>query len=150
MAAGSGVTQIDTTYLDGLKTQLQDLQTQVEQQLQGLGTSGATPNTVSFIEPITSSIKLQAGASSFDAGAELNSKLSAMGGSVNDQLTWLDKVLGDMISEITTTVASFKGTESLNNESVDQLITDFQNTIGDINTPAGSGSGSSNTPNSNT
>lgn len=144
MASG-GVTQIDASYLDTLKNQLTDLQHQVEQQLNGLGTAGATPETVSFIEPITSSIKVAAGASSFDAGAALNTALGTMGGSVHDQLTWLDKVLGDMISEITTTVASFHGTESLNNESVDQLITDFQNTISDINTPAGSGSGSPNT-----
>ena len=145
MAAGSGVTQIDTTYLDGLKTTLQDLQTEVEQQLRGLGTGGATPNTLSFIEPVDSSLKLAAGSASFDAGAALNKALSTMGGSVHDQLTWLDKVLGDMINEITTTVASFKGTESLNNEGVDKLISDFQTTIGDINTPPGS-SGSNNTP----
>jgi hypothetical protein len=146
MSSGAGVTQIDTTYLDGLKTQLQDLQSEVEQQLQGLGTSGATSNTLTFIEPVTSSIKLAAGAASFDAGAAINAQLSKMGGSVNDQLTWLDKVLGDMISEITTTVATFKGTESLNNDSVDQLMTDFQNTISDINSPAGSGSSGSGSP----
>jgi hypothetical protein len=143
MSSGAGVTKIDTTYLDGLKTTLQDLQNEVEQQLQGLGTSGAGPGTLSFIEPVTSSIKLAAGASSFDAAVAINNQLSTMGGSVNDQLNWLYKVLGDMISEITTTVASFQGTESLNNESVDQLMTDFQNTISDVNTPAGSGSSGS-------
>ena len=41
-----------------------------------------------------------------------------MGGSIHDQLTWLNKVLTDMISEITTTVNSFGNTESLNTESV--------------------------------
>jgi len=143
MSSGAGVTQIDTTYLDNLKIQLQDLQSQVEQQLQGLGTTGATSSTLTFIEPITSSIKLAAGASSFDAGAAINAQLSKMGGSVNDQLTWLDEILGQMASEITTTVATLKGTESLNNESVDQLMADFQNTINDINTPAGSGSSGS-------
>jgi hypothetical protein len=151
MSTGSGVTQIDTTYLDTLKNQLQDLQTQVEQQIKGYGTNpiqdgvGIGPGTLSSIEPVTSALKLQAGAASFDAGATLNAALSTMGGTVHDQLEWLHKVLGDMIDEINTTVASLKGTESLNNESVDQLITDFQNTISDINTPAGSsgtGSGS--------
>jgi hypothetical protein len=143
MSSGAGVTQIDTSYLDTLQGQLEELQSQVQQQLEGLGTAGASSNTLSFIEPVTSSLNVAAGAQPFDAGATLNSKLSAMGGSVNDQLTWLNKVLGDMISEITTTVASFKGTESLNNESVDQLITDFQATISDMSTQAGSGSGSS-------
>jgi hypothetical protein len=42
-------------------------------------------------------------------------------------------------------VASFNGTESLNNETVDQLISDFQNTISDINTPAGSSNSGTNT-----
>jgi hypothetical protein len=140
MAKGT-ITQIDTAYLDNLKNQLQDLQTQVEQQLQGLGTKGVTPNTLSFIEPLSSQLTIAAGAASFDAGAALKTALNAMGGSVHDQLTWLDKVLGDMIIEITTTVNSFKGTEGLNNESVDQLLNDFKNTIGDMNSPAGSGSG---------
>ncbi|SRR5260370_6470973 len=141
MSRGTGVTQIDTAYLDNLKNHLRDLQTQVEQQLQGLGTKGVTSNTLSFIEPLTSQLKIHAGAASFDAGAKLNSALSTMGGSVHDQLTWLDKVLGDMIQEIITTVHSFKGTEDLNNESVDQLINDFKKTIGDMNKPAGSGPG---------
>ena len=140
MAKGT-ITQIDTTYLDNLKHQLQDLQAQVEQQLQGLGTKGVTPNTLSFIEPLSSQLTIAAGAASFDAGAALKTALNAMGGSVHDQLTWLDKVLGDFISEIITTVASFKNTEDLNNESVDQLLNDFKNTIGDMNSPAGSGDG---------
>jgi len=143
----SGVTQIDATYLNTLKGKLTGLQHEVEQQLTGLGTAGATSETVSFIEPITSSIKVAAGATSFDAGAALNTALGTMGGSVHDQLTWLNQVLGDMITEITTTVSALHGTESLNNESVDQLITDFQHTISDMNTPAGSGSGTPNTPN---
>jgi hypothetical protein len=145
MASNYGVTQIDTDYLNNLQTQLQDLQTQVEQQLQGLGTAGATSDSLSFIPPLTSTIKVAAGTTSFDAGAALNTALGNMGGSVHDQLTWLDRILGDMISEITTTVASFNGTESLNNETVDQLISDFQNTISDINTPAGSSNSSTNT-----
>jgi hypothetical protein len=69
-----------------------------------------------------------------------------MGGSVNDQLTWLERVLNDMINEITTTVQSFSGTESLNNDAVSQLITDFQNTISDMSNGPGSTS-SNNTPN---
>ena len=72
-----------------------------------------------------------------------------MGGSINEQLTWLQKVLTDMINEITTTVNSFSNTESLNTETVDQLMSDFQNTINDFTSPpSGSGttppSGSSN------
>jgi hypothetical protein len=151
MASDTGVTQIDSTYLTNLQNQLRDLHTQVEQQLTGMGTAGVTSTTTSFIEPITSTLHVAAGTASFDAGAALNSALSAMGGSVHDQLTWLGTVLNDMIGEITTTVSSFNGTESLNNETVDQLISDFQNTIGAINTPAASNSpGTGNTGTGNT
>ena len=139
MSAGTRVTRIDTAYLDNLKNHLRDLLTQVEQQLQGLGTKGVTPNTLSYIEPLSSQLTISAGAASFDAGAALKTALNAMGGSVHDQLIWLEKVLEDMINEIATTVASFKGTEDLNNESVDRLLNDFKHTIGDINSPASSG-----------
>jgi len=141
------VTQINADYLKKLQGNLQDLLGQVNDQIQGLGTKGATGSTTSFIPPVTSSLTVAAGASSFNAGAAINKALSAMGGSVSDQLTWLKHVLTDMISEITTTVNSFSGTESLNNESVTQLMNDFQKTINDINSPAGSGSSGTSNPN---
>jgi len=130
--ADSGVTQIDATYLNGLKGQLQSVLTDVQTQLKGIGSSPA-----GWVSPLDQNFSVLPGPTSFNAGAALNAALKAMGGSVHDQLTWLQKTLTDMISEITTTVNSFGNTESLNTESVDQLITDFQGVINDMNSPPG-------------
>jgi hypothetical protein len=142
MAANTSVTQIDTTYLQGLQGQLQSILTEVEDQLRGIGAS-SDPNVTGWLGPVDQNLTVQAGPTTFNAGAALNSALKAMGGSVNEQLTWLKKVLTDMINEITTTIQSFSGTESLNNDTVAQLISDFQSTINDMNSPPG---GSSNSP----
>ena len=145
----NNVTQIDANYLNGLKGQLQTILTDVQNQLRGIGAS-TDPNTTSWLGPVDQNLSVQGGAKSFNAATALNTALNAMGGSVNEQLTWLQKVLTDMINEITTTVNSFSGTESLNNEAVSQLLTDFGNTINDMNNPpGGSGSSNPNTPSSN-
>jgi hypothetical protein len=138
------VTQIDTDYLNQLKTQLEQLDSQVEVQIRGIGPS-SNPATTNYINPVND-LKLLAGPSGFDAGTAIANALKTAGGSVYDQLEWLDKVLKDMISEITTTVNSFNGTESLNNDAVDTLMTDFQNTITDMGNPAGSPSNPNTTP----
>lgn len=138
-ASGAGVTQINKSYLLNLQTQLQDILDQVEAQLRGLGTTGTSTGTTNFIQAVNSSLSVVAGPAGFQAGADLNNALKSMGGSVNDQLTWLQKVLTDMISEITTTVNSFTSTEQLNEESVDQLMTDFQQTIASMSSPPGAG-----------
>jgi len=143
MAAGA-VTQINADYLKKLQGELQDLLDQVNTQLKGLGTKGASSATTPFISAVTSSIQVAAGGASFDAAQQINTALQTMGGSVNDQLNWLKNLLTDMISDITTTMSSFSGTESLNNESVSTLESDFQKTINQLNQPAGSGT--TNTP----
>jgi hypothetical protein len=138
MATGA-VTQINADYLKNLQGQLSDLLDQVNTQLKGLGTKGASSSTTPLISAVTSSIQVAAGGSSFDAAQAINSALQSMGGSVNDQLNWLKNVLTDMISDITTTINSFSGTESLNNESVSTLESDFQKTINQLNSPTSSG-----------
>lgn len=136
MASG-GVTQIDSAYLANLRSQLQDLQKEVQDQLNGIGPySSDVKLTVGYIPPVNN-LNLQAGSSNFDAGKQIQSALSTMGGSVYDRLTWLNNTLTDMISEITTTISQLHGTESLNNEQVDQLTTEFNNTIGDFGNPGG-------------
>jgi hypothetical protein len=147
MAANTSVTQIDTTYLQGLQGQLQTILGEVEDQLRGIGAS-SDPNVTGWLGPVDQNLNVQAGPTTFNAGAALNNALKAMGGSVNEQLTWLKKVLTDMINEITTTIQSFSGTESLNNDTVAQLISDFQSTINDMNSPPGGSS--SNPPSSST
>lgn len=147
MAGSANVTQINETYLKQLRSQLDTVLADVEGQLKGLGVTTDT-STTGYLNPVTQDLSVLAGGGTgttgtFDAATELNSALSQMGGSVNEQLTWLKKVLTDMISEIGTTIDSFSSTESLNNETVEQLMTDFQNTISDMsNPPGGSGTGS--------
>lgn len=137
MAAAGNVTQIDTTYLNNLKGQLQAIQTDVQNQLNGIGAS-SDPNLTGWISAVDENLTVSAGATNFNAGKALDTALGKMGGSIHDQLTWLNKVLTDMINEITTTVNSFGNTESLNTESVATLIGDFQHTINDMNNPPGS------------
>jgi hypothetical protein len=139
--ASDNVTQIDATYLNGLKAEIDDLRTQVELQIKGLGTTGVTPDTTNYI-PSVDNLTLLAGTTSFDAGTMISNALKTMGSSVHDRLVWLNQTLTDMSSEITTTISKFSGTESLNNDTVDQLTTDFQHTITDMGNPA-------NTPNPN-
>ncbi len=139
MTTPTNTTQIDTTYLQGLQNQLQTILTDVKDQLRGVGAS-PNPSVHGWLETVDQTLNVQGGGSSFNAGAALNTALKNMGGSVHDQLTWLEKVLNDMINEITTTIQSFSGTESLNNDAVSQLISDFQNTINDMNNPPGGSS----------
>jgi hypothetical protein len=84
------------------------------------------------------------GTSMFQVGQELNTKLSTMGNSVNEEVTWLQTVLQDMIYEIGTTITQMGNTDVLNAESVQALMNDFQQTISDVN--AGPGASSSGSP----
>src|ERR1700722_903930 len=114
---GTGVTQINADYLNTLKNQLGDLQTQVESRLKGIGQS-SFPGTTLTIGPVDNLLgsNIEAGGANFDAATALTAALNSMGGSVHDQLTWLNKVLTDMINEITDTVAKFSANEALNTE----------------------------------
>jgi hypothetical protein len=153
MTTGSGsVTQIDADYLNKLKGQLDSILEGVDGQLIGIGASSSSITTT-WIPAVDSTLVVLAGSPSFNAGAELNKALGTMGGSVQQQLQWLKNVLTQMISEITTTVNSFTSTESLNNETVDQLMTDFQNTISamsDTTSASGSTTGSTGSTGSTT
>jgi hypothetical protein len=145
--AASGVTQIDAKYLNTLKAQLSDLESQVKAQIRGIGPSSSS-ETTNYINPVNE-LTLLAGPPGFDAGAAITNALKTVGGSVYDQLQWLDKVLNDMIEEITTTVNSFHGAESLNDDAVNTLINEFQGTIGDMGSPATPSSPNPNPPPAN-
>ena len=146
--ADGNVTQIDTDYLNQLKAQLDEIDTMVEAQLKGIGPS-SDPATPNFINPVND-LNLLAGPPGFDAGTALANALKSAGNSVYDQLQWLDKILKEMSDEITTTISTLNGTESLNNDAVDTLITDFQNTINDMsNNPPNSSSSNPNTTSTN-
>ena len=142
--ADGNVTQIDITYLNNLKSQLDQLESQVEIQLRGVGPS-SDPRSTNYINPLND-LTLLAGPPGFDAGVALSNAMKTAGNSVYSQLQWLSKILKDMSLEITTTVNSLQNTESLNNEAVDKLMQDFQNTISDMNNPPGSSNSNPNTP----
>jgi hypothetical protein len=132
--ADGNVTQIDTDFLNRLKGQLDELRSQVEVQIRGIGPS-SNPATTNYINPVNN-LTLIAGPPGFNAGVAISNALKTTGGSVFNQLQWLDKVLRDMSEEITTTVNSLNGTESLNNDAVDKLMSDFQHTISDMSGPS--------------
>jgi hypothetical protein len=137
----AGVTQINADYLYELKQIIQDVDDNVEALLAGHGPSN-DPGATSYIYPLNQ-MSLIAGPSGFQAGTAVDTAVNQAGTSVYEQLEWLDKLLKDMIEDINNTVSGFKGTEAFNNESVDTLLTNFQNTISDMGTPPGGGSGSS-------
>ena len=141
--AATGVTQINADYLNTLKAQLGELESQVKAQIRGIGPNSSS-ETTNYVNPVND-LTLLAGPPGFDAGAAITSALKTAGGSVYDQLEWLDKVLNDMIEEITTTVNSFHGAESLNDDAVNTLMTEFTTTIGDMGSP-----GTPSSPNPNT
>jgi hypothetical protein len=134
-ASSDNVTHFSVAYLNKLKARLAEMQAQVTDQMSGQGGS-ADPTTSLWIDPVDSALSVRAGgagaSATFDAASALNTALTSMGGSVHDQLAWLRKVLGDMIDEITVTVNSFGTTESVNNEIMDKLISEFKTTIGAI------------------
>jgi hypothetical protein len=132
----SNILQIDTTFLKGILGEVQQVLSQVTADMSGAGYQ--IPAT-SGITVVNGSLQVSAGAS-FPAAAELNQALMSMGSSVYAQLQWLQKVLTDMVSETEATIKSMTGTESLNEDSVDQLQQDFYQTIADMQSPPGGGS----------
>ncbi len=138
MPPACAVTQIDANYLNQLKAGLQTVLTEVQDQLKGIGAS-SDPNLTGWVGPVDNTLCVLAGGSGCCTGTTLSNALKALGGSIHDQLVWLQKALAGMIHEIDTTVSSFGNTESLNTETVDQLLADFQNTIGDLSGATGPG-----------
>ena len=140
--ATAGVTEIDKGYLTTLKGTLQDVLNEVNSQLHGsVGNPVSTATTfgASEIKPLNE-LQVAAGATGFDAASELATALKTMGGSVYDQLQWLQQVLQAMISETDQTIQAFGNTETLNSESVTQLQDDFAQTISLMSQgPTGSG-----------
>jgi hypothetical protein len=132
MASTTNVVQIDADYLKGIQSRIEAVLTEVNEQLQGVGQFSGM-----WLNPVNSSFSVEAGGSGFDVATALNSALKTMGGTVNERLTWLQKVLQDMDAEITTTINSFSKNESLNKEDISTLMNDFQNTIKDMSNPSG-------------
>jgi len=160
---------INKQWLYNLQQTLQGMLADVTNQVDGIGN---IPIFNIWCDPVDQSLSVQApggapgssggnsgnsggssGGSSgsspmFAVGQELNAKLSTMGGSVNKEVTWLQTVLQDMIQEIGTTMSQMSNTDVLNAEQVQTLMTDFQQTIADVNAgPGGSSSTTTQSPN---
>lgn len=139
----TAVTQIDITYLSGLQTTLEGILTEVKQQIAGVG-AVTIGTAVEDIAPL-SRLTIEPGVTGsngagFDPANQLLTALQTMGGSVNDQLVWLEKFLTDMIAEIGTTITSFGTADNLSSESVAQLDSDFSGAINAMQQGASSGS----------
>jgi hypothetical protein len=157
---------INKKWLGDLQQTLQGMLADVTNQVDGIGN---IPIFNIWCNPVDQSLSVQApggapgssggnsggssGGSSgsnpmFAVGQELNAKLSTMGGSVNKEVTWLQTVLQDMIQEIGTTITQMGNADVLNAEQVQTLMTDFQQTIADVNAgPGGSSSTTTQSPN---
>lgn len=129
----SDVTEVSVDYLRRLNAALTDILQQVNARLSG----GTAPDSQTvLVSPVDTSLQVSAGSPgddsglTFDAAAALNQALSTMGGSVHDQLEWLSGVLSAMIGEVNAAIAAVGNANHLNDEQVDALITEFENTIG--------------------
>jgi hypothetical protein len=142
------VTSINVGYLTNLRTTLNELLDDVNLQIKGIG-SFPDSDTTGDIAPVDGNLQVQAGLISssavngFDAAGLLNSALASMGGSVATQLTWLQKVFEEMISEVGNTITAIGTNGELNDASISALDSDFQQTMNSLQQgPGGSSSGS--------
>lgn len=148
MAAGDGnTTKIDKGFLNEFRTYVQGLVNQLKQQVMVSHTS-TDPRGSGTTPPVDANLVVAPGTQSFGVGTVLNQKLKAVGGSVATQLAWLEKLLGDIDYEIGNTVTSFTDNETLNNDTVDQFLSKFPNTVNDLNGPGGNAPGTT-TPTTN-
>jgi hypothetical protein len=131
-------TKIDIGYLTGLRNEVQEMLDELTKTTTAHASSD--PATTGWIKPVDGTLQVSAGG--FQAATDLNTALKTMGGTVAQQMQWLNKVFTDMISECTQTIQKFKDAETMNGESASQLMQYFNATINDLLAPPGStGSG---------
>jgi hypothetical protein len=120
-------THVSVGYLQQLQASLSDILAQVNAQLAGQSGGPATPEQI-----VDSDLGVQAGGGgvAYDAAEMLNRALSTMGGSAQAQLTWLSGTVTAMIGQITTSIDSLSGTNTLNTEQADALIAEFDTDTG--------------------
>jgi hypothetical protein len=145
----SNVTWITPAYLQGLANALGIMLDDVTNQVDGVGNvTTSTGNVVVQAVDSTLNITEPGGSggtdSTFPLALDLNTKLGNVGNSVNEDVTWLQTLLEDMIQEINTTISSMKTTDNLNADSIQSLENDFSQTLSDMTSgPGSSGSGGS-------
>jgi hypothetical protein len=142
---------ITPTFLTTVQKAFEVLLQDVKQQINGIGMDsgimipavGADLNE--YFSPGGTAVKGITGTYSlpFMPATDLYNQLGTMGTSIGGELAWLEKVIEDIISGITTTLSNFGSAEDINADAVDQLLDDFQAAVSALNNPPGSSSGSS-------
>jgi hypothetical protein len=143
MASNSSApaTTINIDYLNKLATSLQTLLDEVNQVIRIMPSANAATNGSNIWN---GNLTVDAGASGFNAAKNLEAAVQNAGNMVHSELTWLQKVLTDTISELHTTAQGMQGADQLNAESVQTLLQDLQGAYNDIQaSPTGGSSGSS-------
>jgi hypothetical protein len=140
---------IDYDYLANLQKTLQLMLDDVNNHINGSG-NVATWWGTTWVPAVDGSLNITmpggspGTGSTFPLGQNLNAKLASMGGSVSEEMGFLQTVLEDMIDEIETTMDSMTSTENLNDDSVQALLSEFEQTISAMNAgPSSSGSSGS-------
>jgi hypothetical protein len=82
----------------------------------------------------------------FVPAQDLYDQVGTMGDSIGRELHYLEKILQDIISGITTTLNNFGSAEDINQDTVDHLLQEFKSVVADLNNPpqdSSTGSGQS-------
>jgi hypothetical protein len=136
------VTSINVGYLRTLvQYYLQPLLDQVnlltapgqEQDIPGLGPT--------HVAALGSGLTVPAGGPNFKPANDLVNALGQVGSSINSDLVWFKRALGDTIDEINTTTSSMQSTDDLNTQQAQEFMQDFSAAISDLSSGPGNGAG---------
>jgi hypothetical protein len=140
--------KIDKDYLKKVQSAFELLLQEVKDQINGIGMDGGimipavSANLNEYFSPGGAVVKGVTGTYSlpFVPAADLYTQLGTMGSSIGSELHFLEKILQDIISGITTTLNNFGTAEDINEDSVDHLLQEFKSVVADLNNPPGSSS----------
>jgi hypothetical protein len=142
---------IDQAYLKKVQGAFETLLQDVKDQINGIGMDsgimipavGADLNE--YFSPGGAAAKGVTGTYplAFMPASDLYNQLGTMGTSIGAELQWLEKVLQDVISGITTTLNNFGTAEDINTDSVEQLLANFQAAVTALGNPPESSTGGS-------
>jgi len=141
-------TKIDPTYLKRVQSAFELLLAEVKDQINGIGMDGGilipavSASLNEYFSPGGAVVKGVTGTYSlpFVPAADLYSQVGTMGSSIGSELHYLEKILQDIISGITTTLNNFGTAEDINTDSVDHLLAEFKSVVADLSNPPGSSS----------
>jgi hypothetical protein len=141
-------TKIDKTYLQKVQGAFELLLQDVKNQINGIGLDGGimipavSASLNEYFSPGGAAAKGVTGTYSlpFVPAVDLYTQVGTMGDSIGSELKYLEKILQDIISGITTTLNNFGTAEDINTDSVDHLLQEFKSVVADLSNPPGSSS----------